>query len=132
MPRILVVEDDPATLAVLQEVLADEGYTVIPAVDGRSALDYLGSCGPYQPDVIVLDLYLPAVDGQEVAAAYRQMPVRHAPIVVLSAAYDVLQRAVELKAAGALTKPMALDALLAQVRAAVTEPERAARPAQAA
>jgi CheY-like chemotaxis protein len=120
MPRILVVEDDPLTLQVLQTVLTEEGYTVVPATDGRAALDYLGSCGPFQPDAIVLDLYLPAVDGMEVAGAYRQMPVRHAPIVVLSAAYDVRQRAAELRAAGALTKPMELDAFLAQVQAAVT------------
>jgi DNA-binding response OmpR family regulator len=60
------------------------------------------------------------------------MPVRHAPILVLSAAYDALQRAVDLRAAGALTKPMALDALLAQVKAAITEPERAVQPARAA
>jgi len=118
--RILVVEDDPATLMFLTDALESEGYQVAPASDGRAALDYLESCGRYQPDAILLDLYLPLVDGQEVAAAYGKLAVHHAPIVVVSAALDAVRRAASMRVSGALVKPVALDELLDRVRTVVT------------
>jgi CheY-like chemotaxis protein len=63
------------------------------------------------PDVILLDMKMPVMDGWELARVYRQSPGRHAPIVVMTAARDAAQRAAEVAADGHLAKPFDLDDL---------------------
>jgi CheY-like chemotaxis protein len=109
--RILVVEDDDAIALVLEDLLTGEGYSVGRAADGAAALSMLPAL---QPDVIVLDLMMPVLDGWGFRAAQRTLAPELAriPIVLLSGARDALAAGEELGASAVVVKPFALDALL--------------------
>jgi two-component system, chemotaxis family, chemotaxis protein CheY len=113
--RILVVDDELATLAFVQWVLEDSGYAVSVARNGAEALALLDGLGPHQPDVILLDLVMPVCDGWQFAARYRERPVIHAPIIVISAAQDPGMWAQQIAAEDVLPKPLDVDELLAHV-----------------
>jgi DNA-binding response OmpR family regulator len=113
-PRVLVVEDDEAIAQVLQRTLRLEGYDVKIAGDGVSALDEAHS---FLPDLIILDLGLPRLDGIEVARRLRESD--DVPILVLTAR-DAVEARVEGLDAGAddyLVKPWERQELLARLRA---------------
>jgi two-component system response regulator MprA len=113
-PRILVVEDDDAIAQVLQRSLRLEGYDVKIAGDGVTALD---EAHAFLPDLIILDLGLPRLDGIEVARRLRQSD--DVPILVLTAR-DAVEARVEGLDAGAddyLVKPFERQELLARLRA---------------
>jgi CheY-like chemotaxis protein len=114
--RILLVEDDPALRTALAEVLADAGYDVACANDGRDALSQLGACAA--PSVILLDLAMPVMDGWSFRAAQRRDPrLASIPTVVLSGSLGADPRALEeLEPAAALTKPFELDRLIETVQ----------------
>jgi len=112
---VLVVDDEPAVRDALDRALRAEGYRVRTAGDGREALDRMAQ---EPPDVVVLDLLMPVMDGLEVARSLRAAGDR-TPILVLTARDSVADR-VEGLDAGAddyLVKPFALDELLARIRA---------------
>jgi DNA-binding response OmpR family regulator len=114
-PRVLVVEDDDAIAQVLQRSLRMEGYEVKVAGDGVSALDQAHA---FLPDLVILDLGLPRLDGIEVAKTLRQGD-DDVPILVLTAR-DALESRVEGLDAGAddyLVKPFERQELLARMRA---------------
>jgi two-component system, OmpR family, KDP operon response regulator KdpE len=116
MTRVLVVDDDPQLLRALRINLAARGYTVLTAPDGTRALH---AAAHEHPDVIVLDLGLPDLDGTEVIMGLRGWSTT--PIIVLSARSDSGDK-VEALDAGAddyVTKPFGMDELLARLRAAV-------------
>lgn len=114
-PRVLVVEDDGLIRESLLEVLADHGYQVTGAVNGREALSTLAT--PPRPDVILLDLMMPVMDGRSFRDEQLRDPSLAAiPVVVLSAASDVLRVAADMGVAGVLRKPVTLRALLAELR----------------
>lgn len=107
--RVLVVEDDRDIRELLSEFLALEGYAVATAVNGCDALDTLAAL---RPDVILLDMLMPEMDGWTFAANYRAArPGPHAPIVV-TAATDAAGRAAQIGAAGHCGKPFDLERLL--------------------
>lgn len=106
--RVLVVDDDAAVLRVLTDLLSDEGYDVVTAPDGRLALERVRVC---PPAVILLDYQMPGCDGRQFAAAYRQRPGPHAPIVLVTAAATVRQRAAEVGADAYIGKPFDLQRL---------------------
>ncbi len=113
-PRVLVVEDDDAIAQVLQRSLRLEGYEVRVAGDGISALD---SAQAFLPDLVILDLGLPRLDGIEVARTLRRDD--DVPILVLTAR-DAVESRVEGLDAGAddyLVKPFERQELLARLRA---------------
>ena len=113
--RVLVVDDEPALRDALVRALRSEGYHVSSAEDGRGALERIGD---EHPDLIVLDVLMPVMDGLEVARALRRRGDR-TPVLVLTARDSVSDR-VEGLDAGAddyLVKPFALDELLARIRA---------------
>lgn len=114
-PRILIVEDDPTITRVLRDNLKFEGFEVDVAVDGRAAL---ASARKFAPDLILLDLTLPGLDGLEVCRRLTREPERTA-IVVLTArgGKEDRIRGLELGADDYVTKPFALDELLARMRA---------------
>ena len=112
MARALVVEDDPAIREVVLRALLEDGHDVLAAPDGRVALAFAAD---HATDVIVLDDRMPVMDGPSFAAAYRRAPGPHAPIVLVTAAHDLEDRAREVRADGALGKPFDLDELLALV-----------------
>lgn len=106
---ILVVEDDEAILRSIEEILTDEGYAVAAALNGKEALERVQRAAP---DLILLDMKMPVMDGWAFAQAYRRLPGPHAPIIALTAAHDSRARAAEIAAAGYIAKPFDLDRLL--------------------
>ena len=113
--RVLVVDDDEVVRDFVGAALRAEGYAVAAAPDAGAALDLLWAAWEDQPDVILLDLLLPAVDGRGFTGLYRELPVRHAPIVLMSAQDELERIAAETGAAAGLRKPFDLDELLATV-----------------
>src|SRR3989454_6781173 len=125
-PRVLVVEDDDAIAQVLQRSLRMEGYDVRVAGDGVAALDQAHA---FLPDLVVLDLGLPRLDGIEVA---RELRARDdVPILVLTAR-DAVESRVEGLDSGAddyLVKPFERQELLARLRALLRRrPPKGAAP----
>ena len=113
-PRVLVVEDDDAIAQVLQRSLRMEGYEVRVADDGVQALDQAHA---FLPDLVILDLGLPRLDGIEVAKQLREAD--DVPILVLTAR-DAVEARVEGLDSGAddyLVKPFERQELLARLRA---------------
>jgi two-component system response regulator MprA len=113
-PRVLVVEDDEEIAQVLQRSLRLEGYEVRVAADGEAALDQSAA---FNPDLVILDLGLPKLDGMEVARRLRSAD--DVPILMLTAR-DALEARVEGLDAGAddyLVKPFERQELLARLRA---------------
>ena len=108
-PRALVVDDDESIRQFIEMALADDGFDVALAEDGKSAL---AATGRFKPDVILLDMRMPGVDGWRFADAYRAEPGPHAPILVLTAARDAAQTAAEIRADAYLAKPFDLAELL--------------------
>jgi two-component system response regulator MprA len=117
MPRgkVLVVDDDPAIRTSLSRALVLEGYTVETANDGNAALSQVIS---FVPDVIVLDLMMPNVDGLSVCRVLRSEGNR-IPILMLTARTETSDRVAGLDAGADdyLGKPFALEEILARVRA---------------
>jgi two-component system KDP operon response regulator KdpE len=115
-PRILVVDDDRQLLRALRINLSARGYEAVLAPDGASAL---AAASRQPPDLVVLDLGLPDMDGVEVVEGLRGWST--VPVIVLSAR-DQEQSKVRALDAGAddyVTKPFGMDELLARVRAAL-------------
>jgi two-component system response regulator MprA len=112
--RILVVDDDPRLAATVRRALAYEGYRVETAPDGPAALD---AARDRLPDLVVLDLMLPGLDGLEVGRRLRA--ASDVPILMLTARDAVPDRVAGLDAGADdyLVKPFAYDELLARVRA---------------
>src|ERR1700684_3989768 len=118
-PRVLVVEDDDAIAQVLQRSLRMEGYDVRIAGDGMAALD---EAHAFLPDLVILDLGLPKLDGIEVARTLRETD--DVPILVLTAR-DAVESRVEGLDSGAddyLVKPFERQELLARLRALLRRP----------
>jgi two-component system chemotaxis response regulator CheY len=112
-PRVLVVDDDEPIRNVVTDVLIDEGFDVSVAVDGSDALN---SCRASCPDLILLDLNMPGVDGRAFLSAYRREEGRHAPVVIFSAVQNAHRAALEMAADGFLKKPFVIADLAAVVR----------------
>lgn len=112
---MLVVDDDPAIRTSLSRALVLEGYTVETANDGNAALSQVIS---FEPDVIVLDLMMPNVDGLSVCRVLRSEGNR-IPILMLTARTETSDRVAGLDAGADdyLGKPFALEEMLARVRA---------------
>src|SRR6266436_795900 len=113
--RILVVDDERAVRDSLRRALELEGYDVDLAVDGA---DGLARITEGQPDVVILDVLMPGLDGLEVSRRVRRSGNR-IPVLMLTARDEVDDRVAGLDAGADdyVTKPFALDELLARVRA---------------
>ena len=112
--RVLVVEDDQTLSGVLKYNLSKEGYTVLSAADGAQALEVARS---EKPDIILLDLMLPKLDGLEVCRILRKES--SVPILMLTAKSEEVDRVVglELGADDYMVKPFGVRELMARVRA---------------
>ncbi len=112
--RILVVDDDPEILSFLKRGLAYDGYEVDTASDGTEAL---AKARDIEPDLVVLDVMMPGLDGMEVSKRLRQ--ASDTPILMLTAKGTVADRVAGLDSGADdyLIKPFAFDELLARVRA---------------
>jgi two-component system response regulator MprA len=112
--RILVVDDDPEIVSFLKRGLIYEGYTVDTASNGTEAL---AKARDTEPDLVILDIMMPGMDGIEVCKRFRQ--VSAVPILMLTAKGTVADRVVGLDSGADdyLVKPFAFDELLARMRA---------------
>jgi two-component system KDP operon response regulator KdpE len=115
-PTVLIVEDDAETRAALVRELSRRGYRVDEAPDGRTALEHWEA---RRPDVVLLDLGLPDVDGLTIIRRVRREATT--PIVILSGRYLEREKveALELGADDYVTKPFGVDELHARLRVAV-------------
>jgi two-component system KDP operon response regulator KdpE len=125
-PTVLVVEDDEETRAAVTRELAAKGYRIDEAADGRSAIRRWEA---HRPDVVLLDLGLPDMDGLQIISRIRRDAAT--PIVILSGRYEEREKveALERGADDYVTKPFGVDELNARLRVAL---RRAAGPAASA
>jgi chemosensory pili system protein ChpA (sensor histidine kinase/response regulator) len=125
-PWVLVVDDDDDIRDAIVTLLELEGYRALGAGDGLHALDEIRGRG--RPNVILLDLRMPRMNGEELAAVLRGDPtLASAPIVVLSGDTNAAEVASSIGARALLLKPVALSVLLAAVRRFVPDgPDRVA------
>jgi two-component system response regulator MprA len=116
--KILVVDDERAVRDSLRRALELEGYDIELAADGSEALTRLTENGEYQPDVVILDVLMPGIDGLEVCRRLRRQGSR-VPVLMLTARDEIENRVGGLDAGADdyVTKPFALEELLARVRA---------------
>jgi two-component system KDP operon response regulator KdpE len=126
--RVLIVEDEPYVRDVIAEYLANAGYVVDAAGSGLQALECMRST---MPDLVLLDLGLPDLDGLEVIRAIRARAAT--PVIVLSAREAERDKvaALDLGADDYLTKPFGVNELLARVRVALRHAAHAATGTQA-
>src|SRR6266545_1911034 len=112
---VLVVDDDPGVLEVLELALSAEGYDVVLARDGREALERATS---RTPSVMLVDLMMPVMDGwQFVRECRKRREWDRTPVILLSAARNVEMAAQQLGVQAVLPKPFNLDHLLQLVAA---------------
>jgi DNA-binding response OmpR family regulator len=111
MPCVLVVDDEVTVRELIVDVLEDEGFSTLQAVDGAEALELLAS---YKPDLITLDLNMPTMGGSGFLRRIRDVGVS-VPIIVISA-YGAEGARRDLGANDALAKPFDIDELVRRVR----------------
>jgi len=119
--NVLLVEDDPADALLVEEALQDKGVarTISRADDGVAALEYLREGGNQRPDLIVLDLNMPRMNGRELLSILKEDPdLGMIPVVVLSTSStpDDVAGAYHRHANAFVTKPVNLDDFLHAVR----------------
>lgn len=114
MPKLVLIEDDRLIAEPLVQALNAAGYQVMPAYDGRQGLHAVQML---KPDLVILDILLPEMDGWEVCKAIRRESV--VPILMLSSLSDEIDRilGLELGADDYLTKPFSVRELLAHIKA---------------
>jgi DNA-binding response OmpR family regulator len=113
--RILVVEDDPSILTGLVDLLSAEGFTVLQATDGVSAL---ARWAEEKPDAVLLDIMIPEKNGYDVCRQIRRADPR-TPIIMLTAKSEEVDKVVglELGADDYVVKPFGVNELMARIRA---------------
>ncbi len=128
MAKILVVNDEPDIVRVVVKIMEARGHQVATAEDGASALEAVAGD---PPDVVILDLNLPQMDGFEVCRRIKSSPeTRHIPVVMMTAAYvrvEDARRGTELGADEYVTKPFLREVLVHNVerllpKSALAEP----------
>ena len=125
MSRVLIVDDDPAIRDVVRIALGREGYDIAEAADGAAALTQFAAT---RPDLVVLDVMLPEMDGIDVCRALRRRST--VPILFLSSRDGEVDRIVGLEIGGDdyLTKPFSPRELVARVRALLRRVTQASLP----
>jgi CheY-like chemotaxis protein len=121
--KILIVEDDPAIRRLLSDLLLDEGYEVRTESDGSGALDSLVS---WLPNLVMLDLSMPGMDGRAFRASQRMLsePARHVPVLLVTGIHDPGRVVDELDVAGLIRKPFDIDEVTELVASLARKPER--------
>jgi len=120
-PRVLVVDDDPAIRRICSTWLSLDGYEVLEAADGQEALELALT---EEPDVVLLDLTMPVLDGFCVAAALRANDrTRELPLVVITGETGphIIERVHEIGVAGLFLKPFDPGAVAEFVRGVISE-----------
>lgn len=118
LPTVLLVDDDLDLREAAAEALEDAGYRVVRADDGRRALDEM-TRGGLRPDLILLDMMMPNLDGWGFRVAQKQVPdIAGIPVVALTAYALTEDERNQLDAAAILRKPVALEELMRAVESA--------------
>jgi two-component system OmpR family response regulator/two-component system alkaline phosphatase synthesis response regulator PhoP len=122
---IMAVDDEPTILRVLKRILEPEGYEVILASDGSSALALLDE---RKPDLVILDIMMPGLDGFQVLDSIRQG--LNIPVIMLTARCEeeLLVKAMEIGADDYVRKPFSAAVLLARIGAKLRRVEQTGRP----
>lgn len=107
--RVLVIEDDEHLREVMEVIISIEGCEARSAADGAAALEIIRT---WEPDLILLDLYMPGMDGREFLNTYRQTSERMAPVILLTGSTQSPGDVAELGVAGSLPKPFNVNDLL--------------------
>ncbi len=110
---ILVVDDEQSIRHLVSVALSCEGYQVVVADNGAAALEEIARI---DPDLVLLDMRMPVMDGREFLRVYRSRPGKHAPVILLTAADDAEGGGGEIDADAYLVKPFELDEMLDLVR----------------
>ncbi len=103
---VLVVDDDPMVRVLVTETLQQIGFAVEEVENGREALDFLGHC---QPDVVLMDVLMPEMDGFQTCQAFRSLPQgKHVPVLMMTGLDDIasIDHAFEVGATDFITKPL--------------------------
>ena len=118
---ILVVEDEPDIRTLLREILEREGFTVVEECDGREGLRALFEC---RPDLIILDVTMPGLDGWETLQRVRELSA--VPVLMLTASVSEMEKVRGLRAGADdyLTKPFGRQELLARIEAVLRRASR--------
>ncbi len=128
--RVLIVDDDPMIRQMLRDILEITGYTVVEASDGAEALD---NAEVLHPDIILLDLMMPGMDGYTACRELKANPMTRAiPVIFVTASEDVALNRLAF-AAGAVAcvpKPFRREALTAIIETILASVARRARPAK--
>jgi CheY-like chemotaxis protein len=122
-PLVLVVDDEPMIRKVAELALTGHGYRVRVAPNGKDAIQRLKEC---PPDIILLDLNMPVMDGWEFRAEQKRLAdarLAEIPVLLLTAEDNAAHHAARLQAVGVLKKPFDLGDLLHAVRMVVTRDE---------
>src|SRR5918993_4498933 len=118
MKTVLVVDDEPVLRAIMREILNEEGYTVIEATDGRVMLEILAR---ERPDLVLMDVMMPGVDGREAYRQLRSRPEhRDVPVVMMSAA--IQPHGLDPSIAGYMAKPFDITELVDLVASLIGRP----------
>ena len=117
---ILIVEDEPDIRLVVESFLNAEGYTTFSAQDGHVALREIEA--GIRPDLILLDMRMPVIDGWQFCSLLSERGLRHCPILIMTAAADAEKRAQAVHANGWIGKPFQLDDLESKIKALLTSP----------
>ena len=111
MKRVLIAEDEPILRQAFADLFTDEGYVVVLASDGREALDILERD---RPDLIVMDVMMPHLDGRQAYQAIRSCPAfSNIPVIMMSAA--IARHKLDASITAFLPKPFDIDRLIALV-----------------
>jgi DNA-binding response OmpR family regulator len=113
MAHILIVEDDPVVNDLLAFIMEQDNYTLTRALDGKAAL---GLAQQVRPDLILMDLRLPTIDGSDAIRILKSNPeTRGIPIIAVSASSTLRAEAADLPVDAVISKPFDVDSLLAEV-----------------
>jgi DNA-binding response OmpR family regulator len=127
--RILIVDDEPMVRETISRVLVEEGYAVDCAADGEMAL---ARCRSHPPDVILLDLMMPGMNGRQFLSTLRgDLGRTEVPVVVMTAVHGLGQRALSLGADDMVEKPFDVDELLNKIALAMFRSRQHPHPSQA-
>ncbi|WP_316797701.1 response regulator [Pedobacter frigidisoli] len=112
--KILICDDDEGILDMLELILEDTGYTIIPE---KNSLNIKHLIENQSPDLILLDLWMPVLSGDQVLRTLRKNPeTMHLPVIVISASREGKQIAAEAGASAFISKPFDFDELIGTIK----------------
>lgn len=111
--KILIIEDEEDIITILNFILVEAGYTVFADSSGKEIFNMISS---FNPDLILLDLFLPEIDGREICKAIKaDENTSHIPVIVISGAPDIYNTIMDACANDVVEKPFEVNVLLSRI-----------------